>query len=182
MALLDISDLGPRIMVCGPSNSGKSTLARAIGWKLDRPAIHMDLLYHLPNTNWEPRPKDEFVALHDAAIASESWVIDGNYFGTIAQRLARATGIVLLGSEPWRAAARNVRRTLFETRRRAGQLEGNIDKLNWGFFHFIIFEQPKKRERDRAILRGSGLPIVELASMRELRALYRDWDLRQHAD
>ena len=67
--------------------------------------------------------------------------------------------------------------TLFETRHRAGQLEGNIDKLSWGFFHFIIFEQPKKRERDRAILRGAGLPIVELASMRELRELYAAWGL-----
>lgn len=177
MSVPHIADLGPRIMICGPSNSGKSTLARAIGWKLDRPAIHLDLLYHLPKTNWTPRPKEEFVALHDAAITGDLWVIEGNYFATIMQRLARATGIILLGSEPWRAAARKVRRTLFETRHRAGQLEGNIDTLNWGLFHFIIFEQPKKRERDRAILRGSGLPLIELETMRELRVLYDEWGL-----
>lgn len=176
-ALLPLAALGPRIMVCGPSNSGKSTLARAIGWTLGRPAIHLDLLYHLPNTSWTPRPKEAFVALHDDAIAGDRWVIEGNYFGTIPQRLSRATGIVLLGSEPWRAAARNVRRTLFETRNRAGQLEGNIDTLNWKLFHFILVEQPKKRDRDRAILRASGLPMIELTSMRELRALYSAWGL-----
>jgi hypothetical protein len=126
-----------------------------------------------------PRPKGEFVALHDAAIASDSWVIEGNYFATVPQRLARATGIVVLGSEPLRAAARNVRRTLFETRHRAGQLEGNIDKLNWELFRFILFEQPKKRERDLAILRASGLPMVELRSMRELRSLYAAWELER---
>jgi adenylate kinase family enzyme len=164
-------------MICGPSNSGKSTLARAIGLKLGLPAIHLDLLYHLPNTDWQPRRKEEFVSLHDAAIAAERWVIEGNYFGTIARRLQRASGIVLLASEPWRAAARNVRRTLFETQHRAGQLEGGIDKLNWEFFRFILFEQPRKRERDVTILRASGLPMLELASMRELQALYDAWGL-----
>ncbi len=173
--------LGPRIMVCGPSNSGKSTLARAIGWKLGRPAVHLDLLHHLPNTDWEPRPKEEFLALHEAAIAGDRWVIDGNYFATIQPRLARATGIILLGSEPWLAAARNVRRTLFETKHRAGQLEGGIDKLNWEFFRFILFEQPKKRQRDQAILRASGLPLIELSSMRALRELYEEWGLRRRA-
>jgi adenylate kinase family enzyme len=176
--IVPLAALAPRIMVCGPSNSGKSTLARAIGGKLGLPVTHLDLLYHLPNTNWEPRPKDEFVALHDAAIADIRWVIEGNYFATIPQRLARATGIVLLGSEPWRAAARNVRRTLFETRDRAGQLEGGIDKLSWRFLRFIVFEQPKKRDRDRAILKASGVPMVELASMRDLQVLCEAWGLR----
>jgi adenylate kinase family enzyme len=174
-----LESLGPRIMICGPSNAGKSTLNVAIGRKLDLPAIHLDLLYHQPNTNWVPRPKDEFVALHDAAIAGESWVMDGNYFATITQRLARATGIVVLGSEPWRAAARNVRRTLFESGRRAGQLEGNIDKLNWELFRFILFEQPKKRQRDLGILRAAGLPMVQLDSMRELQSLYAAWGLKR---
>ena len=172
-----LETLGPRIMICGPSNSGKSTLNVAIGQKLDLPVIHLDLLYHQPNTNWVPRPKDEFVALHDVATAGERWVMDGNYFGTVTQRLARATGIIMLGSEPWRAAARNVRRTLFETKRRAGQLEGAQDSLKLEFFRFILFEQPKKRERDLKILRSSGLPMVTLNSMRELNRLYEAWGL-----
>jgi len=177
MSMLPLLALGDRIMICGPSNAGKSTLARAIGRKLERPAIHLDLLYHLPYTNWEPRPREEFVALHDAQIATDSWVIEGNYFATVPQRLQRASGIVMMGSEPWRAALRNFRRTLFETGSRAGQLEGNIDKLNWRLFRFILFEQPKKRQRDLAILRAAGLPMIELNSMAELKRLYAAWGL-----
>ena len=171
MVIVPLEQLGPRIMICGPSNAGKSTLARAMGRKLGLPAIHLDLLYHLPHTDWQPRPPEEFLALHEAAIAGERWVIEGSYFATVPQRLARATGIVLLGSEPWRAAGRNVRRTLFETRHRAGQLEGGIDRMKWSFFRYILFEQPKKRQRDQAFLKASGLPMVALASMRELRSL-----------
>ncbi len=72
-----------------------------------------------------------------------------------------------------------MRRTLFETRQRAGQLEGNIDRLSWRLIRFILFEQPKKRARDTAILRASGLPLLELASMRELAQLYRAWGLER---
>jgi adenylate kinase family enzyme len=175
--LLPLEALGQRIMICGPSNAGKSTLARSIGNRLARTTVHLDLLYHLPRTNWVPRPREEFVALHDAAITGDSWVIEGNYFATIPQRLQRATGIITLGSEPIRAALRNFRRTVFETGHRAGQLEGNIDTLKWDLFQFILFEQPKKRQRDLGILRAAGLPMIELNSMAELKRLYAEWGL-----
>ena len=47
-----LSTLGRRIMVCGPSTAGKSTLAVAIGRKLGIPAMHVDLFRHLPDTDW----------------------------------------------------------------------------------------------------------------------------------
>ena len=174
----ELAALGPRIMVCGPSNAGKSTLTAALGRKLGTPPIHLDVLYHQPNTNWAPRPKDEFIAAHEAAIAGDTWVMEGNYFGTITPRLARATGVVLLGTGRWAGLYRYIRRTLFE-RQRAGMLEGGIDRLNLGMMRFIVLEQPKKRERDRGILAAAGLPMVQLESMAELQALYRAWGLER---
>ena len=44
---------------------------------------------------------------------------------------------------------------------------------------FILIEQPRKRARDQGILRASGLPMVELTSMRELKGLYEAWNLRR---
>ena len=60
-------------MVLGPSNAGKSTLALALSEKLGLPAVHLDRLQHLPNTDWQPRPESEFKALHDNAIMAEIW-------------------------------------------------------------------------------------------------------------
>jgi len=88
-----LDDLGPRICVMGPSNSGKSTLATAIGRARSLTPIHLDLLFHLPNTDWQPRTDEEFIALHDEALSGASWVIDGNYSTCLPQRLARATRI-----------------------------------------------------------------------------------------
>jgi hypothetical protein len=93
---VQLAELGERICILGPSNSGKSTLAQAIARKRRLAVVHLDLLYHLPDTDWEVRPTDEFVALHNAAITGERWVIDGNYSMCMPQRFLRATGLILL--------------------------------------------------------------------------------------
>lgn len=174
--LLPLASLGPRIMVCGPSNSGKSTLAQALGAKLDLPVVHLDLLYHVPLSDWVPRPADEFASAHDAAVESEAWVMDGNYSKVMAPRLARATGIILLGERRWPAFWRYVRRTLSQSRR-AGSLPGAKDGLKWEMIHLILVVQPQRRAGSVARLRVAGRPMVQRGSMRELRALYEAWGL-----
>ncbi|HTN64428.1 MAG TPA: hypothetical protein VL147_23205, partial [Devosia sp.] len=118
-----LQSLGTRICICGPSNSGKSTLAAAIAQHLDIESIHLDLLYHYPNTDWVQRPREEFFAGHALAVASDSWVMAGNYMALLPQRIARATGIILLGTDRWTAFYRYLRRTLFE-HGRVGSLSG----------------------------------------------------------
>lgn len=178
MSFMPLETLGPRIVICGPSNAGKSTLARALERKLGLPAVYLELLRHRPNTDWELKPADEFERLHAEAIAADRWAIEGNYFGRIGPRLERATGIVFLGSEPLRGPVRYARRALFE-KERAGQIDGGTDRLKWTMAHFIVVEQPKKQARDRAILKASGRPMVEPASMRQLNRLYGAWGLER---
>jgi adenylate kinase family enzyme len=163
-------------MICGPSNSGKSTLARAISRKLDLPAVHLDQLRFHPRSDWVLKPKSEFDAAHDAAIAGDRWVMDGNYFGGIHSRLERATGIIQLSD--WRIAnfTRYLRRTLFEPNR-PGSLEGGRDSLKWDLTRWILWDEPRKRVDRRALLMASGLPYVGARSMRELRACYLNWNL-----
>ncbi|CDL80112.1 ATPase AAA [Xenorhabdus cabanillasii] len=60
---MQLSDLGNRICIMGPSNSGKSTLANAISTKCNLKTIHLDQLFHLPNTNWQERTVEEFISL-----------------------------------------------------------------------------------------------------------------------
>jgi adenylate kinase family enzyme len=171
-----LSALGSRIMVCGPSNNGKSTLAVAIGRTLDMPVIHVDALRHLPRTDWVQRPDEDFVRLHEAAIAAERWVMDGNYSALFPARLARATGIVMLGANRWANLQRYLRRTVLE-RHRFGALEGGRDSLKWSMIHWIVVTSPKNLAHYRRTLPKAGLPYVETHSMRELRALYSAWGL-----
>ncbi|MEM6482759.1 MAG: AAA family ATPase [Pseudomonadota bacterium] len=168
--------LGQRIAILGPSNSGKSTLAVSIAQKTSLPNVHLDQLRHIPNTNWKERSDEEFKCLHDSAILHESWVMEGNYSSLLARRLDRATGVILLNSNVWFRYGRYVRRTLRNTRSRAGQLEGGQDRLSWKMTYWII-KTRNKAERYARIIRQTGKPSVECHTSKELDDLYRHWDL-----
>jgi adenylate kinase family enzyme len=175
---MQLADLGERICILGPSNSGKSTLAEAIARKLRLQVVHLDLLYHLPNTDWVLRPTDEFVALHDAAITGERWVIDGNYSKCMPQRFLRATGLILLDISTPASLFRYCRRTIFE-HERPGGLEGGRDSIKWDMIYHIAVVTPKNRKRYAGMFHDIDLPKVRLTSIRAIKQCYRRWGLER---
>jgi adenylate kinase family enzyme len=173
---MQLSDLGERICILGPSNSGKSTLAEAIARKRNLKPIYLDQLHHLPNTDWEPRSTEEFVALHDEIITDDRWVMEGNYSSCLPQRLVRATGVIVLDVSTMTSVFRYVRRTLFESHR-VGALEGRQESLKWDMIHYIVVTTPRHRQRHAEIYRQIDLPKIRLRSVREIRERYREWGL-----
>lgn len=175
--MLNLDSLGTRIVILGPSNAGKSTLAVALSRKLDIEAIHLDQFQHLPNTDWQVRPEAEFARLHDEAIMGEHWVMDGNYSRLMPQRLARATGAILINSSRWRRLARYLRRSTLDRSHRAGNLAGAQDRIKWEMIDWILFKTRNSATKYAEILRHSGLPTVECHTAKALDALYRQWEL-----
>ncbi|KNY10260.1 AAA family ATPase [Achromobacter piechaudii] len=169
---MTLDDLGSRICILGPSNSGKSTLAEAISRKRGMPAIHLDQLFHLPHTDWQPRPKDEFLRLHDEAIQQEQWVMDGNYTSSIGPRLERATGLILLDLPTATSLFRYFRRTLFERDRR-GALAGSKDSVKWDMIHHITIVTPDNRRRYAEMYESLVLPKIKLATAADLKRFYQ---------
>ncbi|MBV8089526.1 MAG: AAA family ATPase [Alphaproteobacteria bacterium] len=175
---MQLSDLGERICILGPSNSGKSTLAEAIARNRGLQVVHLDQLYHLPNTDWEVRPTDEFLALHEAAIAGEQWVMDGNYTVCMPQRFLRATGLILLDISTPAGLVRYCRRTLLD-RKRFGALEGGRDSIKWEMIYHIAVVSPKNRKRYANMFHEIDLPKVRLPSIRAIRQCYQKWSLER---
>ena len=176
MEIPALETLGPRLMICGPSSNGKSTLAVAIERRTGWPVVHLDRFRHQPNTDWVQRPDEDFAALHASAILGESWVMEGNYSKLMPARLDRATGVVLLGANRWANLVRYVRRSVFE-KQRAGYLEGALDRgIKWSMIHWILVS-PGNLQHYRHELPKAGLPIVEVTNMHELNRLYREWGL-----
>jgi len=171
-----LESLGTRICVFGPSNSGKSTLSEALSDKLGIPAIHLDQLHHLPNTDWQPRPTEQFLALQRAAIATEHWVMDGNYSALFPERIARATGAIVLDDNHWLRLARYFRRTLLE-RERAGTLEGNKDSIKWEMIHWVAIASRHNGKRYRQLVDAVKLPHVYCHSLGDVKRLYERWGL-----
>jgi adenylate kinase family enzyme len=172
-----LSDLGRRIMVLGLTNSGKSTLAEAIGARTGIPVVHLDRLRHLPDTNWKERPDAEFKALHDAAVAAEAWIMDGSYSRLVPLRLTRVTGMIVLDDSLSVRVRRYIWRSLFQ-KRRAGGLDGDRDSLRWYMLAWL-WKSRNNAERARELARRSGMPYVFAMNAVELDGLYRAWELRR---
>jgi hypothetical protein len=169
-----LEELGERICILGPSNSGKSTLAAAIAGKRGLRAVHLDQLHHLPHTDWEVRPSHEFVALHDEAIATDRWVMDGNYSKLFPKRFERATGVILMDISTGASLFRYVRRTLSD-KRRFGALDGGHDSVKFAVLHHIGVVTPGNRKRYAEIYRHLLTPKIYLRSIRTINECYRMW-------
>lgn len=175
--MLELSELGDRICIMGPSNSGKSTLADAIARKNETEAIHLDVLHHLPETDWVPRAFTDFQRLHDTAIAAERWVIDGNYSQLLPQRLARATGFILLDICTPLSLFRYIRRSVRHGR--VGGLEAGKDSVKWNMLKHIAITAPRNRKRYAKLQHTIELPKVCLLSAGQIDACYSEWGLKR---
>jgi hypothetical protein len=171
LPMINLENLGQRICIMGPSNSGKSTLANAIAVRRGLPVVHLDLLFHKPHTDWQPRPYAEFVSLHDQAIQKDHWVMEGNYTRCITQRLARATGLILLDVSTATSLFRYFRRTWFEPDR-LGALEGGSDSIKWQMIRHIVVATPPNRRRYAGMFESVHLPKLKLATVDAIHRFY----------
>ncbi|MHA6690413.1 P-loop NTPase family protein [Devosia sp. A449] len=175
--LLPLPALGRRICLLGPSNAGKSTLAEALSRRLAIPAVHLDQLHHLPDSDWVKRDPAEFQALHDQAILTDEWVMDGNYSSLTPQRFARATAILVVDDFYLWRLGRYFRRSLFEPNRPGG-LVGQRDSIKWLMIHWI-WKTRHNTAKYRRAAEQSGLPYVFCSSLDEINALYEAWGLER---
>jgi adenylate kinase family enzyme len=157
-----LADLGDRICVLGQSGSGKSTFSDAIARTIGSPVVHLDQLRFAPGEHFRPRPDDDFAALHDAAVAAERWVVDGNYSAVLPRRLERATGVVLLDATTAQSLGRYVTRTLGFGAARVGGLDGVSEHLSWEMIRWILGPARSARTRRRAQFEALTLPKLLL--------------------
>lgn len=81
-------------MVIGSGGAGKSTLSRRLGEILGVEVIHLDVQHWKPG--WAEPTKEEWRRKVGELVSRESWVIDGNYGGTMEMRLEACDTVVFL--------------------------------------------------------------------------------------
>lgn len=171
---LPLDALGPRICIMGPSNSGKSTLAKAIARKTDLPAVHLDQLHHIPDSQWMPRAPAEFLRLHAEAVSQEGWVMEGK---CIEERFARATGLILLDVKVTVALLRYIRRCYSSTPRIGGLGMGR-EPMSLEMLKYILRTAPQNRKHHKKLYDQVRLPKLLLPSPRDVKACSDYWGLQ----
>lgn len=66
-----------RIVILGPTGSGKTTFGKRLSSITGIPATDLDDLFWLPE--WKQRTTEEFYRLAEDATQGKSWIITGNY-------------------------------------------------------------------------------------------------------
>lgn len=164
--------IGQRICIIGLSASGKSTLANAIASKKKLNLLHMDQIGHIPNTNWQQAPFEEWSAKHDEFIKKDNWVIDGSYKRTIPQRFTRADTVIFIKMNRFGCVYRFMKRTLLKKDKRYGKLEGALYDCNLEMIKYILFNGPRKFSiYEEAIKSNPHLKVISLHSFAEINKL-----------
>jgi adenylate kinase family enzyme len=152
-----------RVLIIGPCGAGKSTLATELAHRLNLPVHHMDQLNWKPG--WVESSQDEIRAKLTDIVATDRWLIDGNYGGTLAERLDRADAVVYLDYPIRLCVARLFRRLwTYRGRTRPDMTEGCPERFDFAFLLYLLRWNSGPRPRTEAKLIGHEAKVIRLKS------------------
>jgi adenylate kinase family enzyme len=157
-----------RVLVIGPCGAGKSTLAAELGQRLDLPVFHMDKLNWRPG--WVESSKDEIRERLAEIVATDSWLIDGNYGGTLPPRLDRADTVIYLDYPIRLCVARLLGRIWkYRGRTRPDMTEGCPERFDFEFLIYLLRWNSGPRPRTEQHLKGHEAKVIRLHNPEELQ-------------
>lgn len=158
-----------RILIIGSGGAGKSTLAKRLGEILELPVIHLDRAYW--KAGWEKPSKKEWSKKVDSLIAQHEWIMDGNFGGTLPQRMRRADAIILLDISRWVCLWRVAKRAVkYRGMHRPDMTPGCHERFDLEFIRWI-WNYPRKSKPAKVALLEASTPdqrVVVLQSSREI--------------
>ena len=152
-----------RIMVIGSGGSGKSTFARRLGEILGIEVVHLDREHWQPG--WVAPPKEVWRGRVEQLAGGDSWIIDGNYSGTLDVRLAACDTVVFLDLPRAVCLWRVLKRALtLRGRTRADMAEGCVEKLDLSFLAWVWNYPSRTRPKVFALIEkhARGKRVVRL--------------------
>ena len=159
-----------RILVIGSGGSGKSTFATKLGQLLNLEVNHLDKFYWRPG--WVEPSREEWLQTVTELINRDSWIIDGNYGGTLEVRIQRCDTIIFLDLPRvlcvWRILKRNLR---YRRGGRPDMAEGCVEKVDPKFVAWVWNYSRRSRPRVLQLIRehADGKRIVWLRSKADVR-------------
>jgi adenylate kinase family enzyme len=157
-----------RVLVIGPCGAGKSTVSVELGRVLGLPVHHLDQLHW--REGWVEGSREELIEALGPITASERWLIDGNYGGTMAARLERADTVVYL-DYPTSVCAGRVLKRLWQYRgkSRPDMAPGCPERFDLAFFLYVLNFRSGPRLRTEARLQGHEHKVLRFTHPRALR-------------
>lgn len=158
-----------RILIIGSGGAGKSTLAPRLGEKLGIEVVHLDKLFWHPG--WVPTAKEEWAEIVRRALEKDSWIMDGNFGGTLEMRIQACDTIIFLDMPRLVCIYRILKRWVMYNRgTRPDMAEGCEERFDWEFFMWVWnYPTRSKPEKELVMERyAKEKTIIRLRSNREI--------------
>lgn len=133
-----------KILLLGSCGAGKSTLATRMREILGIQVIHLDQHYWKPN--WERPGKEEWQKKVSDLVKEDSWIMDGNYRGSLDIRLPHADTIIFLDFPSITCAYRVLKRRLKKDRR--DTLDGCDERVNLDLLRWVLWTFPRENRKE----------------------------------
>lgn len=135
-----------RVLVIGPGGSGKSTFARRLGQILGIEVKHLDSFYW--RSGWTKPSNEDWIKTVNDLISRDSWIIDGNFGGTLPLRVERCDTVIFLDMPRllclWRITKRRI---TYRKLSRPDMAEGCHEKLDLEFIRWVWNYSNRSRPR-----------------------------------
>ena len=141
-----------------------------MGTILDISVIQLDSLFWKPG--WMETPRNEWTKIPEDLVQRETWIIDGNYGGTMDIRLAASDTIIFLDLPRTVCLWRVIKRwLLYRGRPRPDMAPGFPEKVNWAFVKWIWSYTNARRPLilERIDQYRDGRTIIQLRKPEEVR-------------
>lgn len=140
-----------KVLVIGSGGSGKSTFAARLGEATGLEVLHLDSFFWKPG--WVETPKDEWRRKVAELAARESWIMDGNYGGTMEMRVEACDTVIMLDL-PRRVCLWRVFKRVVKYRRgtRPDMAAGCDERFDLKFLRWVWDYRKKKRPGVLALL------------------------------
>ncbi len=150
--LIDFSFM-KKVLIFGNAGTGKTTLARMLGDKLNLNVLHLDTVYWLKD--WQSMDKELFKQKVRRYLKHHPrFVMDGNYTNsqTFEDRIRIADTIILL-KYPKQSALKGVieREKEYKHRYRSDMATGCIEELDQEFLQYVAFFDKKKKKLEAVL-------------------------------
>lgn len=158
-----------RVLVIGSGGAGKSTFAKRLSHILNIEVIHLDSLYW--GAGWVEMPKHEWKKRIGQLLDKDSWIMDGNYSGTLDMRLNACDTVIFLDmARPvclWRVIKRWM---IYRNMSRPNMAEGCVEKLSLDFMAWLWNYRKRTRPKVMKMLTevSGSKKVIRLRSTSEM--------------